>query len=93
MAPSVPNHTGSIWAQLPNPHKEWEVELSFKITGNFYVGGRGIAFWYTKERAEEGPIFGNKDKWDGLVIMFETVDHSRKVSYIQFKFGIKYSSF
>ncbi|CAI2189109.1 14171_t:CDS:10, partial [Funneliformis geosporum] len=68
----------SIWAQLPNPHKEWEVELSFQITGKFYVGGRGIAFWYTKDRAEQGPVFGNKDEWVGLVIMFETVDHSRK---------------
>ncbi|CAG8731236.1 6765_t:CDS:2, partial [Funneliformis caledonium] len=78
LAPSVPKHSGSIWAQLSNPHKEWEVELSFKITGKFYVGGRGIAFWYTKDRAEQGPVFGNKDKWVGLVIMFETVDHIRK---------------
>ncbi|GBC08770.1 hypothetical protein RclHR1_08370007 [Rhizophagus clarus] len=78
LAPSVPNHSGSIWAQIPNSHKEWEIKLSFRITGNFYVGGRGIAFWYTKDRAEEGPVYGNKDKWDGLVIMFETVDHTRK---------------
>lgn len=85
LAPDVPNHSGSIWSQLPNPHKEWEIEMSFRITGNYYLGGRGIAFWYTKERGEEGGggdgglVFGSRDKWTGISIMFETVDFKRKV--------------
>ncbi|RIB02497.1 legume-like lectin family-domain-containing protein [Gigaspora rosea] len=78
LAPSVPLHSGSIWVQLPNPHKEWEVELSFRISGNYFLGGRGIAFWYIKEQSKGGSLFGCRDKWDGLAIFFETVDHSRK---------------
>jgi len=57
---------------MPNPHKEWQVVLSFKISGNYYTGGRGIAFWYTKDRGNPGPIIGNQDKWVGLAIFFET---------------------
>ncbi|CAG8787943.1 2035_t:CDS:2, partial [Dentiscutata erythropus] len=78
LAPSVPKHSGSIWAQSPNPHKEWEVEFSFRISGNYFLGGRGMAFWYTKEQSKEGSLFGCSDKWDGLAIFFETVDHVRK---------------
>ncbi|CAG8567727.1 9580_t:CDS:2 [Cetraspora pellucida] len=78
LAPSVPKHSGSIWAQLPNPHKEWEVEFTFRISGNYFLGGRGMAFWYTKEQSKEGSLFGCSDKWDGLAIFFETADHVRK---------------
>ncbi|CAG8737263.1 15312_t:CDS:2 [Gigaspora margarita] len=78
LAPSVPWHSGSIWTQLPNPHKEWEVEFSFRISGNYFLGGRGMAFWYIKEQSKGGSLFGCRDKWDGLAIFFETVDHSRK---------------
>ncbi|CAG8526375.1 1639_t:CDS:10, partial [Acaulospora morrowiae] len=77
LAPDVPDHSGSIWSQLTNPHKEWEVEMSFRISGNYYLGGRGITFWYTKERAKEGPVYGSSDKWTGLAIMFETADHKK----------------
>ncbi|CAG8510621.1 3436_t:CDS:2 [Paraglomus occultum] len=72
LAPGVPRQAGSIWSRIPNPHKEWQVVLSFKISGNYYTGGRGIAFWYTKDRGNPGPIIGNQDKWEGLGIFFET---------------------
>ncbi|KAK9729660.1 hypothetical protein K7432_000068 [Basidiobolus ranarum] len=74
LAPSVPGLKGSIWAEKSNPYKEWEVEFSFTITGRGYTGGNGIAFWYTKERAKSGPIYGNRDQWDGLAIFFDTFD-------------------
>jgi hypothetical protein len=79
LAPSVPKHFGSIWSLYANTHKEWMVELSFRISGSYYVGGRGIAFWYTKDRSEEGPVLGSKDQWNGLGIMFETADAKKKV--------------
>ncbi|CAG8448502.1 2092_t:CDS:10 [Ambispora leptoticha] len=77
LAPSVPNHSGAIWSQLPNTYKEWEVEFTFKIYGNYYIGGRGIGFWYTKDRGELGPVLGSKDQWEGIGIFFETADASR----------------
>ena len=57
------------------------IELSFRISGNYYLGGRGLAFWYTKDRGQDGPVFGNKDQWNGLGIMFETTDPKKKVSW------------
>ncbi|CAO3637682.1 unnamed protein product [Cunninghamella echinulata] len=38
--------------------------------GNQVNGGRGFAFWLTKDISTEGPIFGAKDKWEGLSIWF-----------------------
>ena len=37
-----------------------------------YGGGDGIAFWLPKEAREQGPIFGNRDKWTGLAIILST---------------------
>ncbi|CAJ0826523.1 6038_t:CDS:10 [Entrophospora sp. SA101] len=78
LAPSVPKHSGSIWSQYANTYKDWMIELSFRISGNYFLGGRGMAFWYTKDRGQEGPVFGSKDQWNGLGIMFETADVKKK---------------
>ncbi|KAG0200954.1 hypothetical protein BGX28_006108 [Mortierella sp. GBA30] len=74
LAPSVPGLHGSVWRSTPNEYKEWEVEFSFKTFGQSHVGGKGLAFWYTQERAVEGPIFGNKDEWKGLGLFMHTSD-------------------
>jgi hypothetical protein len=39
-----------------------------------------MAFWYTQERMEEGPVFGNRDRWNGLAITFDTFDNDGKVN-------------
>ncbi|KAF9366877.1 hypothetical protein BGX34_003977 [Mortierella sp. NVP85] len=74
LAPSVPGLYGSVWRTTPNEYKDWEVEFSFKAHGESYVGGKGLAFWYTKERAVDGPIFGSKDQWTGLGVFMDTSD-------------------
>ncbi|KAG0253560.1 hypothetical protein BG011_006305 [Mortierella polycephala] len=74
LAPSVPGLKGSVWRSTPNEYKEWEVEFSFKAFGQNQVGGRGLAFWYTQERAIEGPVFGSKDQWKGLGVFMDTSD-------------------
>ncbi|KAF9349837.1 Protein ERGIC-53 [Mortierella sp. AD094] len=74
LAPSVPGLKGSVWRSTPNDYKEWEVEFSFRAHGQSYVGGKGLAFWYTQERATGGPVFGNKDKWKGLGLFMGTSD-------------------
>ncbi|KAI9236246.1 hypothetical protein MVEG_06038 [Podila verticillata NRRL 6337] len=74
LAPSVPGLRGSVWRKTPNEHKEWEVEFSFKAHGQSPVGGRGFAFWYTQDRAVDGPVFGNQDKWKGLGVFMDTSD-------------------
>lgn len=72
LAPSVPGAKGHIWSTIPNPYEEWEVNLQMKIVGQHIGGGRGMAFWYTKDANQDGPIFGSKDKWNGLGIWFDS---------------------
>ncbi|KAJ3195517.1 hypothetical protein HK101_011881 [Irineochytrium annulatum] len=69
---SIGNMRGAVWAKSPNPHKHWQVHFAVNVYGRAYVGGDGIALWYTKERAVEGPIYGNMDKWTGLGIFLDT---------------------
>ncbi|RUS14309.1 concanavalin A-like lectin/glucanase domain-containing protein [Endogone sp. FLAS-F59071] len=79
LAPSIPGMRGSIWSTIPNPHPEWEVIFSIKITGTHVGGGRGIAFWYTKERARIGPVFGNADGWDGVGVLLDSTGTQERV--------------
>lgn len=74
LSPSVPNTKGFIWSEIPNPYEAWEVEVAFKVTGNNMHGGRGLAFWYTKDREETGPVFGSKDQWDGLGVWLDSAN-------------------
>ncbi|OAD65154.1 hypothetical protein PHYBLDRAFT_160889 [Phycomyces blakesleeanus NRRL 1555(-)] len=74
LAPSVPNTRGWVWSERPNPYPEWEAELVFRVTGTQIHGGRGLAFWYTKDSMEDGPVFGSKDKWDGLSIWLDSAN-------------------
>lgn len=36
-----------------------------------------MAFWVTKSRVEEGPVFGMKDEFEGLGIFFDTYKNNR----------------
>lgn len=36
-----------------------------------------MAVWITKDRAEMGPVFGMKDKFEGLAIFFDTYKNNR----------------
>ena len=51
----------------------WEVLLHFDIHGQGkHLFGDGLAFWYTKERSDPGPVFGNRDFFTGLGVFFDT---------------------
>ncbi|KAG6824511.1 hypothetical protein H0H93_001960, partial [Arthromyces matolae] len=42
-----------------------------------HLYGDGLAIWLTKERKQEGPVFGNKDKFDGLGLFLDTYANGR----------------
>ena len=44
------------------------------MKGNNLHGGRGLAFWYAKDPKETGPVFGSKDKWDGLSVWLDSAN-------------------
>lgn len=71
LTPNSPAHMmGAIWAKNPNPHKYWEAEFSFRISGA-ERGGKGLAFWYAARRGLRGEVFGGIDQWDGFGLFFD----------------------
>ena len=64
---------GAIWNKVPCRTRNWEVQLSFKVSGTTRdLFGDGFAFWYVKDRMNLGPVFGSKDFFSGLAILADT---------------------
>ena len=55
----------------------WEIEVEYKIHGKNQLYGDGFAFWLTKQRAQQGPVFGSADNFEGLGIFFDTYKNNR----------------
>ncbi|KAG8964302.1 hypothetical protein FRC05_003852 [Tulasnella sp. 425] len=45
--------------------------------GSGHLFGDGMAIWLTKSRAEYGPVFGSKDKFEGVGIFLDTYANTR----------------
>ncbi|KAG0289359.1 hypothetical protein BGZ96_007084 [Linnemannia gamsii] len=75
----IPSQTGYLWSRLPLTSSSYQVEFEFKVEGKGDgLFGDGFAVWLTKERATMGPVFGNKDEFEGLGIFFDTYANSRQ---------------
>ncbi|KAF8932930.1 concanavalin A-like lectin/glucanase domain-containing protein [Dissophora ornata] len=73
----LPSQNGWLWSRLPLQSPHFEVEFEFNVDGKGTgVVGDGFAVWLTKERAEPGPVFGNRDRFEGLGIFFDTYANS-----------------
>ncbi|KAI5835423.1 legume-like lectin [Schizophyllum commune Tattone D] len=73
-----PSEMGWLWSRLPLTASNFVIEVEFKIGGSkSHLYGDGIGVWVTKERAVEGPIFGNGDRFEGLGVMLDTYANSR----------------
>lgn len=72
-----PSESGWIFTRVPLTATNWQVELEFKIHGSGSLFGDGMAMWVTKERAEQGSVFGMKDRFEGLGIFFDTYKNNR----------------
>ena len=80
LTPVAAHKKGAIWAQAANALEEWSVQFTMNVTGapGSGHGSEGMAFWYVKERAQLGPIFGSRDKWTGMGIFFDSFDNDGK---------------
>ncbi|KAF9089055.1 hypothetical protein BGX29_010490 [Mortierella sp. GBA35] len=75
----VPSQSGWLWSRLPLAASNFQVEFQFEVDGKGDgLVGDGFAFWLTKERAETGPVFGNRDNFEGLGIFFDTYANGRQ---------------
>lgn len=77
LTPDRQARRGSIWNIVPVSYLYWEVHLQIHIHGSGRtMFGDGIAFWYNKERSQEGNIFGSKDYFSGVGIFFDTFQNN-----------------
>ncbi|KAG0373109.1 hypothetical protein BGX24_012122 [Mortierella sp. AD032] len=75
----VPSQSGWLWSRLPLQAANFQVDFQFEVDGKGDgIVGDGFAVWFTKERAEVGPVFGNRDRFEGLGIFFDTYANGRQ---------------
>merc|ERR1712230_47896 len=72
-----PSQEGWIYSRVPLTATNWEIEVEFDINGQGNLFGDGFAMWVTTDRAQQGPVFGNKDMFEGLGIFFDTYKNNR----------------
>ncbi len=51
--------------------------MEFKIHGEHSLFGDGMAMWVTRQRAQQGAVFGSTDKFEGLGVFFDTYKNNR----------------
>ncbi|XP_064828188.1 VIP36-like protein isoform X3 [Oncorhynchus masou masou] len=71
---------GAVWSRIPCHLRDWELQVHFKIhgQGKKNLNGDGLAIWYTKERMQKGPVFGNQDLFTGLGVFVDTYPNEEK---------------
>ncbi|KAG0026166.1 hypothetical protein BGZ81_006569 [Podila clonocystis] len=74
-----PSQSGHLWSRLPLTASNFQVEFEFRVDGKGTgLVGDGLGVFLTKERAESGPVFGNRDRFEGLGVFFDTYANSRQ---------------
>ncbi|XP_076991443.1 protein ERGIC-53 [Tamandua tetradactyla] len=78
IAPSLKSQRGSVWTKTKAAFENWEVEVTFRVTGRGRIGADGLAIWYTENQGLDGPVFGSADMWNGVGIFFDSFDNDGK---------------
>uniref|UniRef100_A0A8C6PBK4 Lectin, mannose binding 2 like n=1 Tax=Nothobranchius furzeri TaxID=105023 RepID=A0A8C6PBK4_NOTFU len=80
LTPDMQSRQGAVWSRIPCHLKDWEMQVHFKIhgQGKKNLNGDGLAIWYTKERMQKGPVFGNMDNFTGLGVFVDTYPNEEK---------------
>jgi len=77
LAADMPSQSGWVWSRIPLTATNWEIEFEFSISGKGNLHGDGFALWVAKDRAGPGPVFGSRDRFEGLGIFFDTYKNNR----------------
>ncbi|XP_064630591.1 vesicular integral-membrane protein VIP36-like isoform X2 [Lineus longissimus] len=73
LTPDRQSKQGGLWNSMPCHVRDWELHVHFKVWGQGTdLFGDGMAIWYSKERMNLGPVFGNKNGFTGLGIFLDT---------------------
>ncbi|KAG5659039.1 hypothetical protein KAF25_007592 [Fusarium avenaceum] len=72
-----PSQSGWMYSRVPLTATNWQVEVEFKISGKNQLYGDGFAMWITRQRAQQGTVFGGPDNFEGLGIFIDTYKNNR----------------
>ncbi|XP_068191076.1 lectin, mannose-binding 2-like a isoform X1 [Antennarius striatus] len=80
LTPDMQSRQGAVWSRIPCHLKDWEMQVHFKIhgQGKKNLNGDGLAIWYTKQRMQKGPVFGQMDNFTGLGVFVDTYPNEEK---------------
>lgn len=85
----MPSRSGWVWSSLPLPNDYWKVEFDFRVHGKGgYLFGDGFGFFVTKDRGIPGPVFGNRDHFNGLGVFFDTYANGKHDFSVPFVMGM-----
>ncbi|XP_029367369.1 VIP36-like protein [Echeneis naucrates] len=94
LTPDMQSRQGAVWSRIPLFLRDWELKVEFKIhgQGKKNLNGDGLAIWLTKDRMQNGPVFGNMNQFVGLGIFVDTYPnadktHDRTFPYISIMLG------
>jgi mannose-binding lectin 2 len=85
-----PSQSGWLFSRVPLTATNWEVEVEFKISGKNQLYGDGFAMWVTRQRGQQGNVFGHTDNFEGLGVFFDTYKNNRPgvvFPYVSAMFG------
>ncbi|XP_073509788.1 VIP36-like protein isoform X3 [Phyllobates terribilis] len=80
LTPDSQSKQGAVWNRMPCYLRDWELQVYFKVhgQGKKNLNGDGFAVWFTKDRMQEGSVFGSKDKFVGLGVFVDTYPNEEK---------------
>ncbi|XP_073415644.1 VIP36-like protein isoform X1 [Dendrobates tinctorius] len=80
LTPDSQSKQGAVWNRMPCYLRDWELQVNFKVhgQGKKNLNGDGFALWFTKDRMQEGSVFGSKDKFVGLGVFVDTYPNEEK---------------
>ncbi|KAL0965900.1 hypothetical protein UPYG_G00287490 [Umbra pygmaea] len=78
ITPSLRSQKGSVWSKNTVNFDNWEVEVTFRVSGRGRMGADGLAIWFTTAQGTDGPVYGAADRWNGIGIFFDSFDNDGK---------------
>ncbi|XP_063310024.1 protein ERGIC-53 [Pelobates fuscus] len=78
ITPSLKSQKGAVWTKTAPSFENWEVEVTFRVTGRGRIGADGLAIWYTTNQGLDGNVYGAADSWNGLGVFFDSFDNDGK---------------
>ncbi|KAG5356773.1 hypothetical protein CJU90_2122 [Yarrowia sp. C11] len=67
-----PNQRGAVSGNKPILSKDFITEVSMAVYGPVLPGG-GFGIFYTPQPYQGGPVYGMKDRWNGLALILDSV--------------------